>query len=202
VFAIVITWLLAIILGLLPIFEIIPGDRYQVHPVGLTLSVVMEEHSLYVYITLASFLALWTLTTLSYVVHRKKAENRHKEMVSQSKLQNHPSFVKKWKDKESERQLSQNIVAVIIAFTICYIPFAVTQSFGKSKKIHFDRYPESFDSDRNYIFNAFLFVSCRIVIINSFLNCIIYSVNNRQFRGAARKLFSRSYDRIAHKLTY
>ena len=188
---IVLIWLISALLGLFPIFEMIPGDRYFVHPVGLTLSLQMD--SLYVYVGNIFFglILIWMLTLSSYAAMRQEKssrENANKQARKNSLSQ--PSGSKKYSHfKHLEKTLNSTLRLVVIAFTLSYLPLSITQCFSKAKSINLRKYPRSFEPDINFAWNIAMFISSRLVISNSFVNCIIYNITNKEFLHAAKKVF-------------
>lgn len=187
-------WSLAIVLGLLPIMGIIPGDRYFIHPVGLTLSLQMDN--LYIYVGTMSFglVVIWTLTLSLYaIMHNKKSmrqnlRNRAKRTNSLAQ----PNGLKKFNHfKKLEKTLNATLKAVVIAFTLSYLPLSITQCFSQSKSINLQKFPRTFDSDVNFTWNIVMFVSSRLVLSNSFINCIIYNIKNKEFLRAAKRILFR-----------
>lgn len=313
-------WCISALLGVLPVFKILPGDVYKVHPTGMTLSVLMDEMMLYEVIMLCSLICVCTLTLLSYCLYQQKAQSRRESLrmgtsatlaaatVGRYHRQDKPQkydlktppsttvrknssckieirFVKKtfrqrnataaggvirneksiscsvYQNKfesvavtqtnpeasidesngtrsfpteeqqysrhfsphnsslcnhsssdssspskttrsfptktkrvssvtslaDSDKSLWSSMVAVITAFSFSYAPLVITQMLSKSDKINFEKFPDTFDSNSNYLFNIFMFISTRVVFCNSFVNCIIYNITNKEFLKAARK---------------
>ena len=70
------TWIISAILAVVPILGVIPGDKYAIHPMGMTLSVKMDELMLYQSIMCISLMVIWTVNIASYVDYRKKQLRR------------------------------------------------------------------------------------------------------------------------------
>ena len=235
------TWLVSGTLGLLPILQVIPGDRYRVHPIGLTLSIKMDELMLYEIIMLGSLVIVWTFTVASYVLYTKKATMRRRLLgvteghyssvcsrtgsvivitseaadqeasteVNGKAFKDHydcnhhhqqqlkrTSFIKLIMSKhhsrtDVDRQLWSSMAVVITAFTICYLPLIITQCFSHSKNISLLKQPDTFDPYSNFIFNSIMFISSRVVMCNSFVNGIIYSIMDRHFFLALKGILRR-----------
>lgn len=240
--AIISTWLVSAILGILPIIPVIPGDRYRIHQIGLTLSVKMDEFMLYEIIMLASLVIVCTLTISSYVLYIKRAGERRKALKKSDKscslsesvsatgtepteqtetrvtcrpqisteiedntkknqLATASNFVKKVIRKrhssfgprnDKDRRLWSSMAVVIAAFTLCYLPLIITQCFSHSDRINLSKYPETFDAHSNFVFNMAMFLSSRIVMCNSFVNGIIYSIMDKNFLRGLKEILRRS----------
>lgn len=191
-----------------------PGDRYAIHPMGMTLSVKMDELMLYQTIMCLSLTIIWTMNIASYVDYKKN------QYYSQNKMKENKSFMKHLfrkanvfscvftphdiinskvtvgnlnrtcqemsRRKKRDQSLSSSLTSVCIAFSICYVPLVVTQFMSKSRSINLTKYPHEFDPDMNNLFNISMFFASRLVMANSFLNGFIYSCKDRGFRVATK----------------
>ena len=192
IYVIVIIWIISTCLGLAPIFGIIPGDRYFIHPMGMTLSYQMDN--LFLYSATVSFclLVIWSLTLLPCAIMRRK-KKQHRS--SQKRLcRDNPMISRSFRINGKFKRLDRTLRTVVIAFTISYLPLVVTQSFAKSDSINLLQNPKTFDVKTNFVFNAAMFLSSRLILANSFANCIIYNVKNKEFLLAAKKIFRRLRD--------
>ena len=185
-------WILSACLGLLPIFPIIPEDRYFIHFVGMTLSRQMDNLYLYAATLCIGLGVIWTLTLVPYAVMRRKKKIR-KDLTrdSQSDVLSPSNRLKpKGNFRKLEKVLNETLLVVVVAFTISYMPLVITQLFSKSLHINLSLYPKDFDPHINYIWNIAMYLSSRIILANSFANCIIYNIKNKDFLNAVKKLFT------------
>ena len=188
-YVIVIIWIFSACLGLLPVLGIIPGDKYFIHPVGMTLSLQMDNYYLYSATLCIGLLVIWTLTLLPCVfMRRKKKQRRNRIRQSSDAL----AATTGSKLESKFKKLDKTLKVVVVAFTLSYLPLVVTQSFTKSKLINMCAYPKSFYMQSNYAWNAAMFFSSRFIIGNSFANCIIYNVKNKEFLNSAKRIFNNS----------
>ena len=89
--------------------------------------------------------------------------------------------------EKSQQTLMTTLRSVIIAFSCCYFPLVISQSFTHAKSLNLLEYPEAFDNNLRYAFNVAMYLNARMVLSNSFMNCIIYSFSSKPFLHALRK---------------
>ena len=58
------------------------------------------------------------------------------------------------------------------------MPLAIIQSFHEVPRLIFENYP-NFSPLGNSAWNFAMYVASRLIVINSFLNCIIYNYKNK-----------------------
>jgi len=192
-YVIVVIWTISVLLGIVPVLGIMPDDRYFIHPMGMTLSFQMDNFYLYSATVCLGLLVVWIFTLLPFaIMRRKRKQHRNSQKrMSRDNIMLPSSFRMNRKFKRLDRTLR----TVVVAFTISYLPLVVTQSFTKSNFINLFQYPQNFDLKTNVIFNAAMFLSSRLILANSFANCIIYNVKNKEFLYAAKKIFSKKVAR-------
>ena len=170
-------WLTGAVFCTLPVIQLIPGDRYKVnHIVGMTLSTKMDEYFLYEILVIISLLTIWTLNIAAYINYRKGRDEVMSSNAKQRKMQ-----------RKSQRNLMTSLRSVIIVFSACYSPLAITQSFSHTKSLHLVKYPDQFVASERFAFNVAMYLSARLVFCNSFMNCIIYSFSSKPFLNALKK---------------
>ena len=188
-YVIVIIWSTSAFLGMVPIFGIIPKDRYFIHPMGMTLSFQMDNLYLYSATICFGLLVIWILTLLPFAIMRRK-QNQHRN--SQKRLcRDNVMLPSTFRMNRKFKRLDRTLRTVVLAFTISYLPLVVTQSFTKSNLINLFLNPKTFDAKTNVVFNAAMFISSRLILANSFANCIIYNVKNKEFLIAAKRIFGK-----------
>ena len=174
---IVCIWMFGVLIGIVPVLGIIPGDNYKVHhAVGMTLSTKMDEWFLYESIMVLSLLSIWTLNIASYLNYSEGTQDVLSSNVKQRFLQ-----------KKMQRSLMTSVRLVVIAITVCYLPLIMTQAFSHFPALHPHKYPDKFDTRVNFSWNISMFLSSRLVFINAFMNCIIYNFSNKTFLMALRR---------------
>ena len=93
--------------------------------------------------------------------------------------------------KKLEDSLAKTVLYVVIAFSLAIFPTTILIVIGRLSFV------QPLSSDFNPVGNAtwsgFLFISTRILFINSAVNCIIYSYRSNEFHATVKKIFSCSY---------
>ena len=92
--------------------------------------------------------------------------------------------------KHLELSLAKTVWYVVIAFTLALVPGILAT--GTSGLSSLDRTDSSnFSPVVSAAWNGSAYLAARILFSNSFVNCIIYSYRNKNFRTGLKKLFVR-----------
>ena len=154
-------WLFSIVLGLVTTFKLFPGDKFEVHPIGMTLSKKMSDLYLYQTIIIVSATVLW-----SFFAKTNAALNHVSSSIGD-------------KGKRNDKKIIVlTLKAMIISFTICYLPLAIVQTFYDMPILSLSNYPD-FSPIGNFSWNICMWFASRLVVLNSFLNCIIFNFRNK-----------------------
>lgn len=157
----VVIWLFSVILGLVTALKLIPGDKFEVHPMGMTLSKKMSDLYLYQTIIVISATVLWSFFA------RVNSALKHLTASIGSK------------GKHNDKQIMvMTLRSMITAFTVCYLPLAIVQTFYNLPILSLKNYP-NFSPVANFTWNICMFFASRLVVINSFLNCVIFNGRNK-----------------------
>ena len=90
--------------------------------------------------------------------------------------------------KHLELSLAKTVWYVVIAFTLALVPNILAAGTGGLSSLdHTDN--GNFSPVVSAAWNGFAYLATRILFSNSFVNCIIYSYRNKNFRTGLKKLF-------------
>nr|XP_002131244.1 uncharacterized protein LOC100181694 [Ciona intestinalis] len=105
--------------------------------------------------------------------------------------QSRPSQTGTLSHENVEEKLAKTLAVMIGAFTIALLPSIIILALGVAldKLITPARYPATYSPYATNFYNSAQFVASRLLLSNSFWNCIIYSVRNRHFRRALADVF-------------
>ena len=160
-------WIFSFLLALVTVFKIIPNDEFVVHSMGMTLSRCFDHLHLYQLLIFSSLLFLWVIYVMSYKAVR---ENHQSSLVKNDRP--------KSKKTDPKFQMLKIEMKMILSISICYVPLIIVQSFREFEFLQLKDYGK-FSKEGNSVWNFCLYLSSRLVVLNSFLNCIIYNYNNK-----------------------
>ncbi|CAK8686376.1 unnamed protein product [Clavelina lepadiformis] len=182
--AIVLMWLISLSIGLVTAFQIIPGDRFEVHPMGMTLSKKMDEFYLYGLLLGAGAAAFWWMNFSIWKKLRKRSVPGEEESRTVNNVR--------------KNLCTEAVTNMGIAFSICYMPLTLLQSFHDLDCLNLRKNAASFNILANTLWNSGMFLASRLVVISSVINCIIYNHKNTKLLEGIQMLTSakRSHVRI------
>ena len=91
--------------------------------------------------------------------------------------------------KHLELSLAKTVRYVVVAFTLALVPTILAT--GTSGLSSLDRTDScNFNPVASAAWNGSAYLAARILLSNSFVNCIIYSYRNKNFRSGLKKLFA------------
>ena len=173
---VIVIWLLSFLFGLMTTFRLIPGDKFEVHPMGMTLSKKMSDLYFYHSMIILSTVILWSIyAKIHYALKNDVA-----------------LFERNRRKRNGKRLMVRTLKAMIISFSICYMPLAVIQSFHEVPSLHMNNYSR-FSPFGNSVWNFSMYLASRLVVLNSFLNCIIYNRKNKYLAIEQRKIQNRFF---------
>ncbi|XP_064621234.1 G-protein coupled receptor 52-like [Lineus longissimus] len=88
--------------------------------------------------------------------------------------------------KISSNKAMKTLAITVLVFFVCWIPFTVQQMVVASINHHPEIDNTPTDSDNTP--RPLDFILTWLAVSNSFMNCIIYSVTNKEYRNGARKI--------------
>ena len=164
--SIILTWSVSFGLGLLTTLKIIPGDEYQVHSMGMTLSKSFDQYHLYQILVFMSVAFLWAVYAKSYFSVKKN----NRASLAHTSTENHPKF-----------QMLRIEMHIILSCTLCYFPLLIVQSFREISSFQLQNL-EEFSITGNSFWNFGIYVASRLIVANSLINCVIYNYHNKYVR--------------------
>ena len=90
--------------------------------------------------------------------------------------------------KHLELSLAKTVRYVVIAFTLALVPNILAAGTGGLSSLDHTDYG-NFSPVASAAWNGSAYLATRILFSNSFVNCIIYSYRNENFRTGLKKLF-------------
>ena len=175
---VVLIWAMSFLLSMMTALRLIPGDKFEVHPMGMTLSKQLSDLYFYHSIIIFSTLLLWIIYAKIHFALKK----------------NVALFSRNRRKRSQKRLMVRTLRAMIISFTVCYMPLAIIQSFHEYPTLHLDKYFQ-FSSLGNSAWNFGMYVASRLIVLNSFLNCVIYNYKNKYLVLENQKMKARLFGR-------
>ena len=163
-------WFASLVFAVFPI--VIPDVGYD-----FVVSNVATEDGrsmLMVYTATAFFLfvLMWSSVIATYVVARPGLRNHDRQ-----------------RQTDDERHLLGTLFIMIIVFTLCILPNALTQIVRVILPTISMENPTDFDIVANLQFSSILLATTLVIFSNSLWNCFIYSIRETVFRKAAKRLY-------------
>ena len=91
--------------------------------------------------------------------------------------------------KQLELSLAKTVRYVVVAFTLALMPCIIIVGTGHLNSIVTVRSDPNFNSLSSAVWRGFAYLAASILFSNSFVNCIIYSYRNKNFRTGLKKTF-------------
>ena len=162
---IVASWIFSFGIGIITSLGLISGDKFQIYPMGMTLSKKFDELYLYEALILAEIILLW----LIYIVSRITINKKNKK----SSIKKDGNSV-----KNATKAMISQVRNLILASSFCYLPLAIVQSFREHPTLNLVNTPQ-FSDKANTAWNVCMLVASRLVVLSSLLNCIIFNSHNK-----------------------
>lgn len=169
--SIIVIWILAITLSLIPLMTDLD------YAMSTVLYVVYGDGAQAFYIVLFAIpiCIVWVTNLLTFIIVRRKNLKRRS-------LTNYAT--KSTKDKDNDYRLAVTLMIIVGVFTICCLPAVIISiTFLQFKALEDDYQPY-----RGYVFNSIDVVAGIVLMSNSLWNYFIYSGRNEDFRRASRLL--------------
>jgi len=169
--AIVVSWILACFVSILPFATSSNVLRYTIHSLFIAAVLYLNEGAYYFYLILVfiPLILVWIMNIAIYVFIKKH---------SRKFQQKHPSITRQARNNDVEKRLAVTLSIMIGVFTFNTLPILITSSI----QLNF----------RYEIFNIKKFLTVQLASVflllsNSFCNFFIYNARNKEFRNALKQ---------------
>ncbi|CAK8697195.1 unnamed protein product [Clavelina lepadiformis] len=175
-------WGAAFVFAILPM--VVPTLRYRLVASVMILSAGPDAIIMYAVAFLIPLVALWILTTATYVVARRHFQAR-KNLTG-----DHNGG-----DTQHHR-LTITLSIMVLVFTFSLVPSVILLVASLFIPNIYHHVPQHLDENVSVAYISAEFVSILILTCNSFWNVVIYSARSKEFRSASKDI----YRKIAKKI--
>ena len=172
----VVLWIIAFILGILPVF--VPVSRYYLHIAMIFVTLDFRGSVLYFVILVIPLVIVWIVNVLIYY-HCKKRSNFNFSMTEAALK----------KRQRVERRLASTLQLMVGVFTFNTLPLLFTLILPSAMPSLIPTVPTEFDEAPNSVWRTIQIVAMLLLVGNSLCNFFIYGVRNREFRNSLKLLF-------------
>lgn len=174
-------WVIAVIFAVLPFG--VDLLRYSLVASILVSSSGPTVLILYIVIFLIPLILMWAVTIASYVISRKYVISWRRYSVGDDSTNGQGA---------SERQLAKTFGIMVGVFSLSIVPSLVVLICGVSLRTIYYHRPTELIQESATTYTSFEVVVVFILMCNSLWNCFIYSVRDKDFRDACRRMYGKA----------